>query len=373
VAEIPVYGSLATELGLADADDVAELVSGLLLSVELFKSYDDGWLAEGDFAALTDWVSDISTLTPAPDLDGVCTVPGWRQRMRDEGVYLGISSGSSGRPSFVPRDRATLAALTGNGRCYSPLLWGGYAEGTPDYDLLLLAPPGRAVGIESVATGLATLAGRSHVLVPPGPDDAGGTERELEERLVETTAFVRSVGAARRQLLIFGSPPAVAWLCSVRLDGRRDLPPDTLVVTGGGWKGSSEHAAAASPAGLERLLAEALGVPPERWVDVYGMSECNAYLLRCPAGRYHVPPVLEALVVDEDLAPLTGSEVTGDIALLDPFAFSYPGFLLTGDRGCLVAEPCGCGLAGAGFEGVIQRAAAQSDKGCAGAPGAFRL
>lgn len=368
VAQVPVYRRLATELGLQDAPDVTALVSDLLVSVALFKSYDEAWLIGGDFAALTDWVADVSTLAPAPSLKGVTTVQEWRRRMREEGVYLGISSGSSGRPSFVPRDRATLTALTGNGRTYSPLLWGGYAQGAPDFDLLLLVPPGRALGIEAVATGLSAIAGTSHVLTATGEGEYAGSDGGVEQRLTAATAFVRSVVESHRRLLIFGSPPSVAWLCSALLDrgAGLQLPPDVLLVTGGGWKGSAPQAAGASPVAFSRLVAEVLAIRGEQWVDVYGMTECNAYLLRCPAGRYHVPPVLDAFVLDESLVPLTGPDVTGDIALLDPFAFSYPGFLLTGDTGRLVVDACPCGLAGAGFVGTIQRATGQADKGCAG-------
>src|SRR3954451_19253622 len=61
VAQVPVYRRLATELDLQDVPDVAALVSSLLVSVALFKSYDEAWLTGGEFAALTDWVADVST------------------------------------------------------------------------------------------------------------------------------------------------------------------------------------------------------------------------------------------------------------------------------------------------------------------------
>jgi Acyl-protein synthetase, LuxE len=379
-ATVPVYRRLLDDLGVDDVADGSTLAADLLISVDLFKSYDDTWLADADFAAMTRWLSEVSTQAPEPELQGVRTVAEWRNRLRGEGIYLGISSGSSGRLSFVPRDRATAGALATNGRAYSPLLWGGYASGKPDYDLLLLTLPGRAIGMQAVATGLASQAGRSHLLTPPNPGEgptpgggpAGGAAsgRDDGEAFTTTLEFLRATAAARRRLLIFGGPPAVAWFCS-ELEQRGAapaLPPDTLLVTGGGWKGArADDRASSSLAALDVLVAQVMRISSERWVDVYGMSECNAYLLRCPAGRYHVPPVLDMFVVDDNLTPLPGADATGTIGLLDPFAFSYPGFLLTGDRGRLVTAPCPCGLAGSGFIGEITRAPQQELKGCAGA------
>jgi hypothetical protein len=367
-ATIPVYRQLLTDLRLDDVADIPALAADLLISVDLFKSYDEAWLADGNFAAMTRWVSEVSTHAPDPDLQGVRTVAEWRNRLRGEGIYLGISSGSSGRLSFVPRDRATAAALATNGRSYSPLMWGGYASAEPDYDLLLLTPPGRALGMQAVATGLAAQATRSHTLIPPDPNEEPA--RDSGAALTATLDFLRAGAATGRRLLIYGGPPAVAWFCTQAHERGEDvaLPPDTLLVTGGGWKGArADDPASSSPAALGELIGRSLGITAERWVDVYGMSECNAYLLRCQSGRYHVPPVLEMFVVDDDLTPLSGPDVTGTIALLDPFAFSYPGFLLTGDRGRLVTAPCPCGLAGPGFLDGITRAPQQELKGCAGA------
>jgi hypothetical protein len=355
VATVPVYGRLADELGLTEVADVGTIVDELLVGVSLFKSYDDDLLARGDYGGLTRWVGEVSSLAPSPRLDGVTTVAEWRQRMREDGVFVAVSSGTSGRPSFVPRDEATLAALRANGHAYSPLAWGGYTEGRPDFDCLLVTPPGGARGVQLVATGLVRLAARTVVLEPA--EGRGG------DAFAAATDLVRAAHRDRRRVLVFGTPPAVAELCASLLGAglRLALPGDAMLVTGGGWKEQ------AGDGDLAALVEAALGVAAARTVDVYGMTECNAYLLRCAAGRYHVPPVLEAAVVGEDLRRIPGPDATGSIALLDPFAFSYPGFLLTGDLGRLVDSPCTCGLAGPGFAGRIVRAPGREAKGCAGA------
>jgi hypothetical protein len=361
LSSVPVYGRLAAELGHAEVDDVATIIDELLVGVSLFKSYDDTLLAAGDFAGLTAWVGEVSTLTPVPRLDGVGTLDDWRVRMQDAGVVITVSSGTSGRPSLVPRDPATMAALQNNGRCYSMLAWGGYADGQPDFDCLLVASPGGGQGLQAVATGLAQVAGSSLFITP----DGDRRDHPLGEALAAAAELVEMAHRERRQLLVFGAPAAVAHLCIAMLEAGRHLtlPDDALLVTGGGWKAGW---AGTRPEDFPQLLEDALGLAARQVMDVYGLSECNAYLLRCAEGRYHVPPVLEAAVVDEDLRARPGTDVTGLIALLDPFAFSYPGFLLTGDWGRLVRTACRCGLEGPGFVGEIVRAPGQEAKGCAG-------
>lgn len=360
VASVPVYSRMAAELGHSEVEDVATIIDELLVGVSLFKSYDDALLARGDFAGLTAWVGEVSTLAPEPCLDGVASLDDWRARMQDAGVFVTVSSGTSGRPSLIPRDAATMAALRNNGRCYSTMAWGDYVGGKPDFDCLLVTSPSGAHGLHAVATGLAHIAGRS-LFIP----DADGSERPFEEVLAAAAELVEMVHRDERRLLVFGAPAAVARLCAALLEaGRRlPLPDDALLVTGGGWKGGW---AGIGPGDFPRLLQDALGLTAAQTMDVYGLSECNAYLLRCADGRYHVPPVLEVAVVDEDLRARAGAEVTGLIALLDPFAFSYPGFLLTGDWGRLVRTTCPCGLDGPGFVGEIIRAPGQEAKGCAG-------
>ena len=143
VASVPVYSRLAAELGHSEVEDVATIIDELLVGVSLFKSYDDALLAGGDFAGLTAWVGEVSTLAPEPCLDGVASLDDWRVRMQDAGVFITVSSGTSGRPSLVPRDAATMTALRNNGRCYSMLAWGGYVGSEPDSTAC--SSPARAV------------------------------------------------------------------------------------------------------------------------------------------------------------------------------------------------------------------------------------
>ena len=52
------------------------------------------------------------------------------------------------------------------------------------------------------------------------------------------------------------------------------------------------------------------------------------------------------------------------VAVLDPFANSYPGFVATGDLVTLAADPCACGLSGQSLQGEIRRAPGAAERGC---------
>jgi hypothetical protein len=95
------------------------------------------------------------------------------------------------------------------------------------------------------------------------------------------------------------------------------------------------------------------------------MTEISVLMLRCDAGRFHIPPLVEPVVVDEELRPLKGSNLRGTFGFLDPFAVSFPGFIISGDHVRLVEEDCSCGLSGPAIT-EISRTANREIKGCGG-------
>ena len=95
------------------------------------------------------------------------------------------------------------------------------------------------------------------------------------------------------------------------------------------------------------------------------MTEIQGLMLRCPEGRYHVPPHLEAVALDQELKPVYGEDVSGTLGIVDPFAESYPGFLITGDYVRLVKTPCPCGRSGPAIISIA-RSPGREVKGCGG-------
>ena len=373
LALVPAYRRLAESQGLPRIVGLDVVVDNLLLS-GLFKTYDSALLQSGDFAAMTDWLGDVSTLRPSSDLVGVEGVADWRARLRKSGVFLSFSSGTSGRLSFVPRDAATFRALLQNGATYAD----------PDlplhgFDCLVAGPRGEGIGLLDAGNGLARASLRSHFLFDralTADDVRGPAAGWLDAAGVEAAyagafEFLRAAHGDGHRVLVFGAPFQVRRLCERIAAGVGRLPSaeGSLVVTGGGWKAFSGERLARPE--LLRLVAATLGIGAGQCIDAYSTCELNAALSSCRHGRYHVPPLLEAVVLDEALTGVLGRPGEGLLAFLDPFALSYPGFVITGDRAVLDFGRCGCGRAGAFVDGEIQRTAGAEVRGCGGVLGSF--
>ena len=136
------------------------------------------------------------------------------------------------------------------------------------------------------------------------------------------------------------------------------------MVTGGGWKSFSGQKI--SRRELLRLVEAALGIAPQSVSDTYGNSEINCVLVSCSEFKYHIPPLIEAVALDKAFFGAVDREGRGRIGFLDPFALSYPGFIITGDTGRLVRSKCSCGLQGPAFEGEINRVEGEPVRGCGG-------
>ena len=118
------------------------------------------------------------------------------------------------------------------------------------------------------------------------------------------------------------------------------------------------------------MLSGTLDILPEAIMEGYSMTEINMLTLRCKHGRFHIPPVIEPVILDEGLEPLEGSDVKGAFGFLDPLAVSYPGFIISGDRVRMVDGECGCGLTGPAIT-EVGRMTGSEVKGCGGIMGSI--
>jgi hypothetical protein len=370
---IPVYHDLAESVGLLAAAPLARVVDELLL-LDVFKSYDPALVEARDFAGLTDWLGTVFTRRLSLDLTTVHTFAAWREALRRDGVYVSFSSATSGRLSFVPRDLVTMRALATNGATYTDERWRQREDGTLEpFDCLVAGPRGGGMGILDAGEGRARGAARAHFLVDEvlTVDAVQGGAARLPAAAAGAAyerafAFLREAQAARRKALVFGAPFQVKRLAEWLLSGPGPLAlePGSIVVTGGGWKSFGGERLARPE--LLRLVREALGIGDDGCIDAYSTSELTATLRTCAHGGYHVPPLVEAVVLDEALTGRLGEGGHGALAFLDPFAVSYPGFVITGDEATLVSDGCLCGLHGPFLSGEIRRAQGLEIRGCGG-------
>ncbi|MDD5605553.1 MAG: hypothetical protein PHX29_06600 [Dehalococcoidales bacterium] len=121
---------------------------------------------------------------------------------------------------------------------------------------------------------------------------------------------------------------------------------------------------------LVNMVTDTLGVPSEMVLEGYSMTEVNVLMLRCKEGRFHIPPLIEPVIFNDELDPLEGEELTGAFGFLDPLGVSCPGFIISSDQVTLTYKQCSCGLSGPSIT-TIGRLPGSEIKGCGGIMGSM--
>lgn len=415
LANIPAYRTFAEEAGVGESmKDLAPIKRELMSTDDMFKSYDPAWLDERRWDEMNGWLGKIFHERVSFDTSGIATIDDWIERLAVSGIRVIYSSGSSGRFSFVPRDAETWhrftiapsayiaslaleleatsavrrALLGGAVKLLDPFTLANvlHRQSMPEHDGVFLAFRGGHMGTQIVAQELAkrmrsstfmyecNLSAQTLRLLATGPktpedertlaDFRAATVGQKEARFEHVVSTLEDASRAGRKVFLVGAPYLFKELLEVaRSRGTIALAKGSVVMTGGGWKTFSgekieQHV-------LHQMIAEAFGIAESAVVDAYSMAEIHGVVPRCEHGRYHVPPMIEPMVVDEEMRPMSGKDLTGTFAFLDPFALSYPGFIVTGDRVRMVDEPCACGAHGPAFL-EIGRASGREVKGCGG-------
>jgi hypothetical protein len=414
LGRIPLYRDLARRAKVGEDATVDTLAASMLLPDGIFKSYPQSYLDTRDFAAMNRWLRTIFD-RDVETREDIATIDEWLTALDARGVHAVYSSGTSGNLSFVPRDdyswalfregplhyamlllarlgvvgRWKAAAARVAGRTLSPNRFQSIVDrlGLRDFDGVFLNFKGGNQGIQLVGQQLATKVRRATFLYPieisatalrtlarGNPNDVeratteaflDATVRQKDANYVRVLDALRTAARDKQRVVIFGAPYLVKELCDrvVASGDRLALPPGSVIGYGGGWK-SFDGEKLSEPA-LLSLIERATGIPPEMVVEAYSMTEIGALMMKCQHKRFHVPPHLETLVLDAALEPVAGDDAAGILAVMDPFAVSYPGFLITGDAVVRTRRPCECGLAGDTILSV-GRAAGAEIKGCGG-------
>jgi hypothetical protein len=412
---IPAYRRLAQEEGVGPQASLEQIKQHMLLSDGIFKSYDQSWLDANDFSRMNAWLSEIYHQRVEADMHGVQSIDTWIDRLDSEGIKLVYSSGTSGTLSFVPRDTATRDLFRLASTNYLIPLITHRKVGTPwqyllvrlacqilspdmfgrlrqlarlsDYDAVFLDFSSGKTGNQAFEQDLAP-SFRRHTclyetnlspsltrLISRRPSTEAEVEqvRQFQELVIGRKAenYLRLIWqikqsiAARQKTFIFGTTHQYKELCELMVDRQETLPlqKGSLILFGGGWKLFT--GTPLSREQLTTLMSDRFQIPAEMIVEGYSMSEMNAFTLRCEYGRFHIPPVIEPLLLDEALNIQHGPDLRGTFAFLDPLALAYSGFIISGDEVHWVEGECPCGLTGPAVT-EIGRARAREAKGCGG-------
>ena len=412
---IPVYQKLAADAGITAVKDLDPIRRNLMSTDDLFKSYRQEWLNDGDFTRMNQWLSTIFHRRLEFDVSGVRTIDDWIDRLAAQGVILAYSSGTTGSFSFVPRDQPSWRLFTTAPVCYlAPILmdkglgtWvqrlliGPAAKilppdafaravkwmGLPDYDGVFLNFRKGNMGIQLVAQEFAPLFRRSTFLYDidlsasalrlitrgaRSEEDRkllaafhAGAIGKKEENYAKIIRELKGSTSRGQKVFMFGAPYQLKELVEIVSagSGKIALKEGSFILFGGGWK--TFEGEKIEKEALVGMIAETFAVPSSLITEGYSMTEINATLPCCDQGRFHLPPNIEPVILDEALEPQAGQDLRGAFGFLDPFALSYPGFVISGDNVRMKDETCPCGMEGPALT-EVGRAPGREIKGCGG-------
>ncbi len=387
IRNIPAYRILAEEVGVGeDLSDVEIIKTDLMSTTDIFKSYDPALIDNSDWQQMTEWLRSIYHKDIPGDFSKVKKLEEWLEKLLENGVNILTSSGTSGNYSFVPRDDLTRSELMNNSiTVLQPVL--GLIQDLTQFDAALLSFKSGSAGVQAVSNGIANAVQNSYYLYDMHmPADAvrilqrGATNEEEQKFLDEFQRVMVTEKDIRyevmldniresikngRKILLQGVCFQLKELCTMAVrQGIVKLPEGSVLLFGGGWK-TFEGEKIGKPE-LLKLIESAFGLKKDRAIEGYSMTEMNTMMTCCEEGRFHIPPLMEPMVFDEDLMPMQNQGNTGLYGFLDPFAMSYPGFLISGDQIDLWHGECVCGRKGYAIDGEIRRAPGKEVKGCGG-------
>jgi hypothetical protein len=412
---IPYYRKLAQDEGCTDVVDIRTIKQKMMLPDDIFKSYRQEWLDAGDFSRMDKWLSSLYYKRIDVDAGNINSIDDWITSLHAAGIEISYSSGTSGAFSFVPRSPEDWArSRTANTSYLTPMMTYGktgtaltrsllppvmsllsadnFARlvkkvGLHDFDGAFLGFRRGKMGNQALMQEMSQVFRRSYVLNDTDLNATAlrclrrGVQNDEEQRLVgvfkeevvgrKEQNYLKILECMRKstregqKVFIFGAPYQFKELCEAAANEncKPNLKKESLVLFGGGWK--SFDGEIMDRQSLVALLSETFGLAPDRILEGYSMTEISMLMLRCDAGRFHIPPVIEPVVFDEELSPLEGRDLSGTFGFLDPLAVSYPGFLISGDHVHMVDAECACGLHGPALVS-IGRAHSSEVKGCGG-------
>ncbi|MEV0669938.1 hypothetical protein [Mycobacterium sp. NPDC050441] len=374
VDQIPLLRNRSRSAEITKVVEAQDLVP-LLFAHGAYKSYAQNWLSDGRWDRMAKWVGTVSACDPAGvDVAGVAGLDDFVARMESVGCYLTCSSGTTGKPAMIAcsesdLDVAAQANVTG-------LTW---ATGVPADGSRKLFGLGPRTNVErnertriALVEAFSTEADSYQLPVDPISVDsimgmidlrrriADGSAGPSEIAAFETTSAGRQsamdaataaavdelIASRDRQLLLTGMFASLYQVAQgVRAKGfsGTDFRDDTALLVAGGLKG------AALPPDYREFIFDTFNIADERVYHFYTMQELNTPFPKCRAGRYHVPPWVLLLPLDEpgeNLVDTSAGPVRARGAFFDLSLDGRWGGVISGDRIDADFGICDCGHQG---------------------------
>jgi long-chain-fatty-acid---luciferin-component ligase len=364
-----------------DINSIDDIKKIPLLPDTFFKDYPEG-------KGFLKWIENIYTgIPPKPEFDK--EVPSHDNVIHEfnkKDIRIMFTSGTSGRFSFIPRDTDSWNLLKYNAiKSFIELM-----DYNPKDTVILLIPDPRLTNLtiaslfgiafdlynsENIHIALKNTKITTQFLRMQRADTIGIREKIKARAMSKISPIVQKKSDLKiinilkekekegKRVVIAGPP---FWLDRIMEQMKKEEKTvnltDSQVLTGGGWKAEEDKRTPEER--FREKVQEVLGIPHERYHDVYAMSECSSVFLSCEGHYKHVPPTIIPLVFNEELNQIEYNEF-GRFAFIDPIPKSYPGFLITGDKVKLLRHCPVCNREGPVLDIEVNRMPGSEGRGCA--------
>jgi hypothetical protein len=401
---IKLVGHRAAEAGITEVRSREEVVK-LLVPHTAYKSYPEAWLAQQRWDRLSKWLDTVSAYrVPSDKVSSAADVDGWIEKLAGNGFFVSCSSGTTGKSAMLVASQKDMDWC--RKEAVAAYSWGSGVTPAQDRRIFGMAPVAHVP--RNVATGEAYTVAlqdpnyeRFNYPVPPitvgaltqmvlfRKAIADGTAKPGEIAAYEEISAARqkvidaAVGVTARAVVearhskihvtgLWAGLYAVAKAVREMGYGATDFHPENSIYVGGGLK------RAKLPTDYREFVYETFSIQPQRNYQNYSMQELHSGMPRCQAGgRYHVPPWVVPLVLDEagdNLLPMSAGEYEGRAAFFDLSLDGRWGGVISGDKISIDFGPCICGSKGPSIGDDVMRYSdiAGDDKiGCAGTVDAY--
>jgi hypothetical protein len=403
IGKIKLLANRAATGGVSSIAKPADLIP-LLFAHTTYKSYAESWLTEGRWDRMCKWLDTVSAFpTQGIDLEGVTDLDAWVDRLESVGHYVTCSSGTTGKPAILTCSAEDLEI---SGRTMvQQMAWALKITPKGDYRIIGLGGASKAARTQAITKAiLNAFSTPDKTYQNPSPPITVGQIVDmirLRRKIADGSATPSEIAgfeaeSARRQqnldtgvgatldaiidgrgdkLLIMGMWAMLYMFAEqARAKGysAKDFRPENRMMVAGGLKGANV------PANYKEIIYETFNLGPERNAHGYSMQEINTTCPMCSAGRYHVPPWLMLLILNDSGEELLdtsgGGEIEGRAAFFDISADARWGGIISGDRIKVDYGKCACGHEGPTVATEIVRFAdlASGDKiACSGTIDAY--
>lgn len=380
--QIRVLDQRAKDIGINEIESLDDLVP-LLFSHQTYKSYPETFVRDNKWGLMNRWLDTLSAVRIGNiDVSDITNTDAWVARLSEHGHHVLLSSGTSGKASFLNRTQWDVDFSPSNTVKYMRLML-DVAEGQLQPAFLLGPHIGTHIFVKQLKD-FASAFGRPDATYWLGDlavteadikyqaelrnkvADGSATPGEiqaLEEHAHQRQEYMRvqmeklaaALGKHRGERVFIAGlwlPHFLFMEAAHRLGlGDGVLRPDSFVFFGGGTKGAK------LPADYREQIGRFHGLANSRIFNVYGMTELAAGFPACREGRYHITPWVVPLILNKEgeklINPKEG-KVEGRFAFFDLATQARWGGVITGDKVEVDFSPCPCGRHGPSILSVVR-------------------